>query len=118
MEAPHFDDRIDKRSRAIEFEAARPPRDTANAEIVLRRPEPTLAEDVISIDPEQVCFIINKAREFDAKVEPDEPDRAPNPRTTATCALQCRMIEASPPLPYVRIARLELRDLLALHVHG
>jgi hypothetical protein len=31
-----------------------------------------------SIDPEQVCFII-KAKEVDAKVEPDDPDSGSNP---------------------------------------
>ncbi len=36
--------------------------------------ELTPPEDAISIDPEQMCFIILKAREFDAKVAPDDPD--------------------------------------------
>lgn len=35
--------------------------------------------DAISIDPEQVCFIILKAREFDVKVAPDDPDSGSNP---------------------------------------
>ena len=42
------------------------------------RTEPTPPEDAISIDPEQVCFIIVKARELDAKVAPDDPDSGSN----------------------------------------
>jgi hypothetical protein len=39
------------------------------------------AEDPIelAIDPETVCFLIVKAREFDVKVEPDDPDSGSNP---------------------------------------
>lgn len=41
------------------------------------------SEDVtvpdLSISPEKVCYIIIKAREFDAKVEPVEPDPGSNP---------------------------------------
>jgi len=33
----------------------------------------------ITISPEKVCFIIMKAREFDAKEEPNEPDPGSNP---------------------------------------
>lgn len=33
----------------------------------------------LSISPEKVCYIIIKAREFDAKVEPVEPDPGSNP---------------------------------------
>ena len=33
----------------------------------------------IAIDPEKVAFIIVKAREFDVKVEPDDPDSGSNP---------------------------------------
>jgi hypothetical protein len=33
----------------------------------------------LSISPEKVCYIIVKAREFDAKVEPVEPDPGSNP---------------------------------------
>jgi hypothetical protein len=36
-------------------------------------------EDAISIDPEQMCFIIVKAKEFDAKVDPDDPGSGSNP---------------------------------------
>lgn len=36
-------------------------------------------QDPISIDPEQMCFIIIKARQFDAKVAPDDPDSGSNP---------------------------------------
>ena len=28
----------------------------------------------LTIDPDQVCFLILKAREFDAKMEPEVPD--------------------------------------------
>jgi hypothetical protein len=37
----------------------------------------------INISPEKVCYIIVKAREFDAKVEPVEPDPASNPSDDA-----------------------------------
>lgn len=33
----------------------------------------------LNVDPRKVCFIIVKAREFDAKVEPIEPDPGSNP---------------------------------------
>ncbi len=33
----------------------------------------------INVNPEKVCFIIVKAREFDAKVDPVEPDPGSNP---------------------------------------
>jgi len=33
----------------------------------------------LSISPEKVCYIIVKAREFDAKVDPVEPDPGSNP---------------------------------------
>ena len=33
----------------------------------------------IAVDPETVCFLIVKAREFDVKVEPDDPDSGSNP---------------------------------------
>ena len=33
----------------------------------------------LTIDPETVCFLIVKAREFDVKVEPDDPDSGSNP---------------------------------------
>ena len=33
----------------------------------------------INISPEKVCYIIIKAREYDAKVEPVEPDPGSNP---------------------------------------
>ncbi len=33
----------------------------------------------LSIDPEQVCFIIAKAKAFDAMVPPDDPDSGSNP---------------------------------------
>lgn len=43
---------------------------------------PTIDEGVesveINIDPSKVCFIIVKAREFDAKVDPVEPDPGSN----------------------------------------
>ena len=34
---------------------------------------------MLTISPEKVCFIIVKAREFDAKVEIEEPDPGSNP---------------------------------------
>jgi hypothetical protein len=33
----------------------------------------------LTIDPETVCFLIVKAREFDVKVDPDDPDSGSNP---------------------------------------
>lgn len=36
----------------------------------------------LNISPEKVCYIIVKAREFDAKVEPVEPDPGSNPTDT------------------------------------
>ena len=33
----------------------------------------------MEIDPETVCFLIIKAREFDVKVDPVEPDPGSNP---------------------------------------
>ena len=33
----------------------------------------------LNVSPEKVCYIIVKAREFDAKVEPVEPDPGSNP---------------------------------------
>jgi hypothetical protein len=41
-------------------------------------PEEEMAPE-LSISPEKVCYIIAKAREFDAKVEPVEPDPGSNP---------------------------------------
>jgi hypothetical protein len=34
---------------------------------------------MLTIRPETVCYIIVKAREFDAKVEPDDPESGSNP---------------------------------------
>ncbi|MCS0503457.1 DUF3775 domain-containing protein [Ancylobacter mangrovi] len=36
-------------------------------------------EDVLTVSPESVCFLIVKAREFDAKDEVTEPDPGSNP---------------------------------------
>ena len=36
-------------------------------------------ESVLTISPEKVCFIIIKAKEFDAKDEVTEPDPGSNP---------------------------------------
>jgi Protein of unknown function (DUF3775) len=33
----------------------------------------------LNISPEKVCYILLKAREFDVKVEPDDPDPGSNP---------------------------------------
>ncbi len=34
---------------------------------------------MLNVSPEKICYIIVKAREFDAKVEPVEPDPGSNP---------------------------------------
>ena len=45
-----------------------------------QRPEDETEEAVdLAINPETVCFLIVKAREFDVKVEPDDPDSGSNP---------------------------------------
>jgi len=33
----------------------------------------------LTVDPDTVCFLIVKAKEFDVKVEPDDPDSGSNP---------------------------------------
>jgi hypothetical protein len=33
----------------------------------------------LTVDPDTVCFLIVKAREFDVKVEPDDPDSGSDP---------------------------------------
>jgi hypothetical protein len=48
----------------------------AEGAMLLTRTPP---ENAVSIDPEQVCFMIIKAKEPDAKVEPDDPDSGSNP---------------------------------------
>lgn len=47
----------------------------------LNQPQTTDAEDEspLTISPEKVCFVIVKAREFDAKDEQTEPDPGSNP---------------------------------------
>ena len=47
----------------------------------VKPPEPTDDEDKspLTISPEKVCFIIIKAKEFDAKDEVTEPDPGSNP---------------------------------------
>ena len=42
---------------------------------IIEEPEPV----ELNIAPEKVCFLILKAREFDAKVEPNETDPGSNP---------------------------------------
>ena len=42
-------------------------------------PTRTPPENAVSINPEQVCFMIIKAKELDAKVEPDDPNSGSNP---------------------------------------
>ena len=45
-----------------------------------RSPRDTTADEVtLAISPEKVCFIVIKAREFDAKDEVTEPDPGSNP---------------------------------------
>ena len=43
------------------------------------RAEDSEARAQLSVDPETVCFLIIKAREFDAKVDPDDPNSGSNP---------------------------------------
>jgi hypothetical protein len=44
------------------------------------RPEDETGEPVaLAVDPETVCFLIVKAREFDVKVDPGDPDPGSNP---------------------------------------
>lgn len=44
------------------------------------RPEDEADEPIaLTVDPETVCFLIVKAREFDVQVEPDDPDSGSNP---------------------------------------
>src|SRR5262245_49815528 len=44
------------------------------------RPEDETEDAVeLAVDPETVCFLIVKAREFDVKVEVDDPDSGSNP---------------------------------------
>jgi Protein of unknown function (DUF3775) len=45
----------------------------------LKQPETGEEESPLTISPEKVCFIIIKAREFDAKDEVTEPDPGSNP---------------------------------------
>jgi hypothetical protein len=42
-------------------------------------PDDTNAQEALTITPEQVCFIIVKAREFDVKEADDEQDSGSNP---------------------------------------
>ena len=42
-------------------------------------PDDTYADEALTITPEQVCFIIVKAREFDVKEANDEQDSGSNP---------------------------------------
>ncbi len=42
-------------------------------------PDDTNADEALTITPEQVCFIIIKAREFDVKEADDEQDSGSNP---------------------------------------
>jgi hypothetical protein len=47
------------------------------------------AEDIetLTISPEKVCFVIIKAREFDAKDEVTEPDPGSNPSDDGNAAI-------------------------------
>jgi len=45
----------------------------------LKQPETAEKESPLTISPEKVCFVIMKAREFDAKDEVTEPDPGSNP---------------------------------------
>lgn len=44
-----------------------------------RSKEPETEVETLAVSPEKVCFIIVKAREFDAKDQLTEPDTASNP---------------------------------------
>jgi hypothetical protein len=44
-----------------------------------KAPSSEAPKDVLSISPEKVCFVIIKAREFDAKEEVEDPDPGSNP---------------------------------------
>jgi len=45
-----------------------------------KQPKDDVEEPIeLAVDPETVCFLIVKAREFDVKVEPDDPDSGSNP---------------------------------------
>jgi hypothetical protein len=46
---------------------------------MVKRKEREQAMPELNISPEKVCYITIKAREFDAKVEPVEPDPGSNP---------------------------------------
>lgn len=47
----------------------------------MQKPEasPDDGAPALTISPEKVCYVIVKAREFDAKVEVDDPDSGSNP---------------------------------------
>jgi hypothetical protein len=55
----------------------------------LSQPAMPTAEDaaVLTISPEKVCFIIIKAREFDAKEEANEPNPGSNPSDDKEAAI-------------------------------
>ena len=50
---------------------------------------------MLSISPDKVCFLIIKAREFDAKMEPEIPDPGDNPTDDADMGLHDRQAAAS-----------------------
>lgn len=60
-----------------------------------RNDEGTDDASPLTISPEKVCFIIIKAKEFDAKDELTEPDPAPTRPTTTTS--RCWKIMATTP---------------------
>ena len=53
----------------------------------LKRSEMSDDESPLTISPEKVCFIIIKAREFDAKDEVTEPDPGSNPSDDKSMAV-------------------------------
>jgi hypothetical protein len=80
-----------------------------------RRPEGSI---MLTINPEKVCYIILKAREFDEKVEPEDPDSGSNPSDDQAVSILEDHAD-DPTLQELRMALLELNvdemnELLAL----
>jgi hypothetical protein len=63
----------------------------------------------INVSPEKVCYIIVKAREFDAKVEPVEPHSGSNPADDAEREI-LEDYEDDPTLEELREAIVDLND--------
>ncbi len=63
----------------------------------------------INISPEKVCYLIVKAREFDAKVEPVEPDPGSNPSDDGGLAI-LEDFAGDPTFRELREAIVDLND--------